>query len=80
MQAVVETLVAKPLCAPWRLEHIVQADDRESYAFCTEATGSLAGSESLGVRTGDTAIAALSVSPEHLLETRDRARDGWPSG
>ena len=74
MQAVVETTTGEASMSTVAPRVIVQADDRESCAFCTEATGSLAGSESLGVRTGDTAIAVLSVIPEHLLETRDRAR------
>jgi ATP adenylyltransferase len=55
--------MTKPLWAPWRLEYVTQAGEREGCVFCDEAGGSLDGARSLLIQAGDTALAILNKYP-----------------
>lgn len=67
--------MTKPLWAPWRLEYVTQAGEEEGCVFCDEALGSLDASESLLVRSGETALALLNKYPYssgHLMVAPSR--------
>jgi ATP adenylyltransferase len=60
--------MAKPLWAPWRLEYVKSADDKEGCFFCDARTGS--DEASLVVRRGRAALVMLNKFPYasgHLL-------------
>ena len=56
-------MVTKPLWAPWRLDYIRQAGERDGCVFCAEATGQLAENDSLVVHRGDRVFALLNRFP-----------------